>query len=239
MAVHGIDAWHDEEAGRAEARQLTSVTGQKRVGVRMHWLYFGCDSPRCIEAAGFDYDSTCGYNEAVGYRAGTSQVFRLAGSDGLLELPLSIMDTSLLSRGRMALDSPKALEKCRPLIKNAKRFGGTVVINWHCRSVAPERLWGGVYGDLLREIEAGDRVWVATAQEAVDWFRWRRSIKFVERSCGNSTSLGISTPHSHSVAATIRVCKHAKGETVVEDRMFRWAMRDDVTLLLEEAPTAG
>ena len=41
----------------------------------MHWLYFGDDSPKTLEAAGFDYDSTCGYNDAVGYRAGTSQVF--------------------------------------------------------------------------------------------------------------------------------------------------------------------
>ena len=30
----------------------------------------------CLDEAGFEYDSTVGYNDAVGYRAGTSQVFR-------------------------------------------------------------------------------------------------------------------------------------------------------------------
>ena len=76
LAVHGIDAWRDAEAGREEIRQLTTLTAQKTAGVRMHWLYFDVNSPRCLESAGFDYDSTWGYNDAVGYRAGTSQVFR-------------------------------------------------------------------------------------------------------------------------------------------------------------------
>ena len=53
------------------------------------------ESPRQLEAAGFAYDSTWGYNDAVGYRAGTSQVFRFAGSANLLELPLTVMDSAL------------------------------------------------------------------------------------------------------------------------------------------------
>ena len=42
----------------------------------MHWLYFDRIAG-AARAAGFTYDSTWGYNEAVGYRAGTSQVFVL------------------------------------------------------------------------------------------------------------------------------------------------------------------
>ncbi len=76
IAVHGIDAWSDADAGRAELAELLSVTGQRSAGIRMHWLYFDKGSPAQLEKAGFDYDSTWGYNEAVGYRAGTSQAFR-------------------------------------------------------------------------------------------------------------------------------------------------------------------
>jgi hypothetical protein len=180
LAVHGIDAWRDTEAGRAEMTELTSLTGFASAGVRMHWLYFSADSPQCLEAAGFDYDSTWGYNENVGYRAGTSQVFRLPDSQDLMELPLSIMDSALLFRGRMGLNPAEALDRCQAIVDNAKRFGGTLVVNWHDRSLAPERLWDRVYVRLLKAIGADDVVWFATAQEAVDWFRWRRSIRFCE-----------------------------------------------------------
>ena len=40
VAVHGIDAWRDTDAGRQEMAELAAVTGQLRSGVRMHWLYF-------------------------------------------------------------------------------------------------------------------------------------------------------------------------------------------------------
>lgn len=178
LAVHGIDAWRDSKAGRAEMEQLTARTGRGTAGVRMHWLYFDEGAPAQLEAAGFHYDSTCGHNDAVGYRAGTSQAFRPLGCQQLMELPLSIMDSALFSSGRMGLTPRKATALCGRIVENARRFGGTVVINWHGRSLAPERLWGRFYRELLREVSAGNRAWFATAGEAVDWFRWRRSICF-------------------------------------------------------------
>ncbi len=180
LGVHGIDAWRDTQAGQLEMRQLTSVTGQKTAGVRMHWLYFAADSPRRLEEAGYAYDSTWGYNDAVGFRAGTSQVFHLSGTEQLLELPLLIMDSALFYPGRMGLSREDALERCRRIVADVRRFGGTLVINWHDRSLAPERLWGQSYESLLSEVDTGHRAWFATAVEAVDWFRWRRSVRFTQ-----------------------------------------------------------
>ena len=160
----------------------------------MHWLYFQRDSPALLEAAGFDYDSTWGYNDAVGYRAGTSQVFRLPASKRLMELPLSIMDSALLFHGRMGLSTAEALQRCRGIVANATQFGGTVVINWHDRSLAPERLWGACYEDLLKEVETDKRVWFTTAGRAVDWYRWRRSIRFGAE--GNSREITVTAPVS-------------------------------------------
>ena len=178
FGVHGIDAWHDTDAGRAERARVAEATGAARVGVRMHWLYSSPDSTRCLEAAGFDYDSTCGYNDAVGFRAGTLQAFRPLGRSTLMELPLSIMDSAMLYPGRMALSPARALDMCRDIIATACRFGGALVINWHDRSLAPERLWVRPYRELLNEVEKNRTAWFATAGEAVDWFRWRRSIQF-------------------------------------------------------------
>ena len=209
FAVHGIDAWRDAEAGRAELAQLTAVTRSERVGVRMHWLYFSGESTRVLEAAGFDYDSTCGFNDAVGYKAGTSQAFRPLGCSTLLELPLSIMDSALFYRGRMELTRDAALGVSRTLVAAARRLGGTLVVNWHDRSLAPERQWNTAYRSLLDEIEADGPVWFATAAEAVDWFRWRRSIAF--RSAADSNDVVIDTCAAQTSLPGGRIAVHRPG----------------------------
>jgi hypothetical protein len=211
LCLHGIDAWRDADAGRAELAELTSVTGQSSAGVRMHWLYLAADSGRRLEEAGFTYDSTYGFNDAVGYRAGTSQVFRLPGSEHLLELPLVIMDSAMFFPRRMGLTRVRALELCRAIVANARRFGGTLVINWHDRSLAPERLWRRFYEDLLAEVERDERVWFATAGEAVDWFRWRRSIRFNEDLAG-SVKIAASAARGDLPPAWIAVCRPTVGD---------------------------
>jgi hypothetical protein len=221
IGVHGIDAWRDVDAGRAEMRQVAAVTGKATAGVRMHWLYFDRNSPQRLEEAGFDYDSTWGYNETVGYRAGTSQVFRLSRSEQLLELPLSIMDSALFYRGRMNLGEDEALQLCRRMVANAKHYGGTLVINWHERSLAPERLWGRFYQELLKEVRSEDRAWFATAQETVDWFRWRRSIHFASDENSQGVTLEAAPGHEALPAAVIRIHRPSAtyGEVVEERRL--------------------
>ena len=45
LAIHGIDAWRDPDAGRAELAELTLAETNASVGVRMHWLYYDWNSP--------------------------------------------------------------------------------------------------------------------------------------------------------------------------------------------------
>jgi hypothetical protein len=184
VALHGIDAWRDADRGRAELAQVAESGGTREAGVRMHWLYFAEQSPQTLEAAGFDYDSTWGYNEAIGFRPGTAQAFRLPRTRSLMELPLVIMDSALFFRDRMHLTAEQALHLCRGIVAHVRRFGGTLVINWHDRSLVPERLWDRSYRALLSEVEHENRVWFATAGDAVAWFRWRRSIKFAVDAAG-------------------------------------------------------
>jgi hypothetical protein len=207
IALHGIDAWRDADRGRAELEQVRGVTGQANAGVRMHWLYFSDESPNKLENAGFDYDSTWGYNDAVGYRPGTSQVFRLPGTRNLMELPLSIMDTALLFPDRLNLPPDEASHRCRQIVANAQRFGGTLVINWHDRSLAPERLWGRSYQSLLREISRDSGAWFATAGEAVAWFRWRRSVKF---GVDSSARVTVTSDARDSGLPKARVCAYSQ-----------------------------
>jgi hypothetical protein len=177
IGLHGIDAWQDPDQGRAERNRISAITQQSALGVRIHWLYFSNHSPKALENAGFLYDSTFGYNEAIGFRAGTAQVFRMAGASNLLELPLNIQDTALFYPDRMNLCEAEAMEACRQLMHHMAKVGGVLTVNWHTRSLSPERLWGTFYQALLAEMRKY-RVWFGTGKQILSWFRARRALRF-------------------------------------------------------------
>ncbi len=174
VGVHGLDAWLDVEAGRKERERVSRAVGATELGVRMHWLFFDENSPSVLDRAGFTYDSTVGYRETVGYRAGTMQAYAPPGVTNLLELPLHVMDTALFYPGYLNLGEEEAERVVLRLMDNAERIGGALTINWHDRSIAPERLWDDFYLKLLRELKRR-RAWMPTAAQAVAWFRKRRS----------------------------------------------------------------
>ena len=177
IAVHGIDAWRDCAKGREEREQIQQITGTVETGVRMHWLYFDSEAALTLEKAGFSYDSTVGYNETIGYRAGTTQVFKNPNVNRLLEFPLHVMDTALFYPSHMNLSNDGARAAILPLIENVTKFGGVLTINWHDRSLGPERLWEDAYVTLLHDLRA-KTPWFATAAQAVSWFRKRRATSF-------------------------------------------------------------
>jgi hypothetical protein len=177
VGLHGIDAWQDSAKALLERSRVFEIAGQPEIGIRMHWLYFDGDSPKVLEEAGFSYDSTFGYNDTVGFRGGTTQVFCIGPARSLLELPLNVQDTALFYPDRMNLSERQAMEACRRLIRQMAHFGGALTINWHTRSLSPERLWGDFYERLLEEIQKY-RVWFGTAQQVVSWFQARRELRF-------------------------------------------------------------
>jgi len=179
IGVHGIDAWSDVPSARTEMQEIASHVSDGCSGVRMHWLFFDSGSYEVLDQAGFSYDSTLGYNETVGYKAGTGQAFRPLGAKQLIELPLHIMDTSLFYPAHLNLSANEARERVGELIDNAEKLGGVMTINWHDRSVAPERLWGGFYQELLKSLEQRG-AWFPTGSQIVAWYRRRRSVRIEE-----------------------------------------------------------
>jgi peptidoglycan/xylan/chitin deacetylase (PgdA/CDA1 family) len=175
IGLHGIDAWRDSAKGREELARLSRITEASVTGVRMHWLYFDEKAPSVLEKAGLTYDSTVGYNETVGYRAGTSQVFKPLGLEQMMELPMHVMDTALFYPSYRNLAPKEARNVVGALIENVNRFGGVLTVNWHDRSIAPERLWDTFYVDLLDDLKS-QGAWFPTASQAVAWFKMRRSV---------------------------------------------------------------
>jgi hypothetical protein len=177
VGLHGIDAWLDSSRGHEELEEIQRLTGVSEIGVRMHWLYCDQQSSLTMENAGAAYDSTIGYNETVGYRAGTTQVYKPLEATRLLELPLHVMDTALFYPAYLALSPWQARTVICRMADDAVQFGGCLTINWHDRSLAPERLWDASYRDLVQDMR-NRGAWFATAGQAISWFQKRRSVVF-------------------------------------------------------------
>lgn len=178
VGLHGLNAWLDEKSAQHELSLVTPYAPQAEYGVRMHWLYFDQNSPQKLEKAGLRYDSSVGYNETIGFRAGTNQVYRPFGANKLLELPLLIMDTAMFFAGFLNLSHSDAMTRIDRIVDHARKFGGVVTVNWHDRSLFAERHWEAFYVDLIERLK-NHKPWFPTAASAVEWFRIRRETIFL------------------------------------------------------------
>jgi hypothetical protein len=125
------------------------------------------------------------------------------------------MDTALFYPSYLGLTEKEADKFLAKIVEDAGRFGGCITVNWHDRSLAPERLWTGSYSNLVRQLrEKGG--WFATAGDAVRWFRARRAASFLDDGAVSSqkTAQG-STDEAHHLPAlqVKRNGSHASSET--------------------------
>jgi hypothetical protein len=177
IALHGIDAWLEVASAQDERQRILTETGCSCVGNRIHWLCFSSPASYAVlDEAGFDYDSTCGYNETVGFKAGTCQVFQPLGAKHLLELPMHLQDVALFYPSSMGLPPSVAWRECVKVLDSIEQYGGVATILWHTRSLSPERLWNEPYARLVRDLERR-KAWFSTAAGISAWFRARRQLQ--------------------------------------------------------------
>ena len=137
VGLHGSrSAYNNLEVLREEKKALESALGRPVTGYRNHYLAF--DIPltwKLLEETGFEYDSTFGNAERVGFKGGMCKPFRPYDQDigslaRLVEIPLNIMDCSLFYP-YMRLTQRSAWDVTRGLIDTACRHHGVLTINWH------------------------------------------------------------------------------------------------------------
>jgi len=235
LGVHGIDAWCNVMKGREELRRVSAVTGEKKVGIRMHWLLRDENTFRTLEESGYDYDSTIGFNETPGYRSGTSQAFRPLGSGTLMELPMHIQDGALFYPKRLGLTDATAWKLCEGMMENAQKLGGVLTLLWHDRSHGPERFWGEFYARLVKHLRSLN-VWFASGAQAVSWFRRRREVSFETAPAveGRATICLRKCVEKLQPAMTVRIHRpQAAGQPHREDLV--WTGEDDLKISLEHA----
>jgi hypothetical protein len=215
LGVHGIDAWHSVQRGRHELERVAALTGKPRIGIRMHWLLRDENTFRVLEEAGYDYDSSAGYNETVGYRNGTTQPFRPLGARTLLELPLHIQDGALFFANRLDLSDSEAWQRCGNLIDHARSAGGVLTVLWHDRSHAPERFWGDFYVRLVHALRSPD-AWFGTCSDVVGWFRKRREISFEQIEAADGAVKACPRARGEKICPPLTIRVHRSATTFID-----------------------
>jgi hypothetical protein len=134
------ETFRDAQQTRREKEVLLDVCGklgieQEAWGGRQHFLRW--ENPTTWEnweQAGLDYDSTVGFADCPGFRAGVCfeyPAFSITRRSRLRlrERPLVVMEASLLDYLQRSPDETIA-EICR-LKRNCKLFGGRLTLLWH------------------------------------------------------------------------------------------------------------
>ena len=178
VGLHGSYLSHVSADDLAAQRaQIEAASGVKAGGTRQHFLRF--DVARTFaaqEAAGFDHDSTLGYNEALGFRAGIAAPFHpwnasTRAPHRLLELPLTVMDGTLFRT--LGLTGEAAAERVRSHLDTVEAVGGLAVLLWHPNSADEAHYpgWWQAWTAALDHLK--DRgAWVTHGRAITEW--WRR-----------------------------------------------------------------
>jgi hypothetical protein len=126
----------------AEVARLRAIVGNGAIGGRQHYLRWEPSTWKAWEAAGLAYDSTVGYADAMGFRAGTALpyhpwLFDEDRESTLLEIPLLVMDRTPLAY--MHLSDGETLDRIANLVRRCKVSGGVFTLLWHNNSIVEPR----------------------------------------------------------------------------------------------------
>ncbi len=177
MGLHGgLHTSEDLSKMRAEIGLFVTAFGTKPQGIREHYLKFDPKVTwRIMEELGLSYDTTWGFNDRPGFKAGLSLPFHPPDSDwgmmNILEIPLILMDTSLW--GYMHLteeEGPRMIEKVMAI---ASSRGGLFTLLWHQEALLMRG--GRIYAEILKRIPSS--CFVGSALMIDEWWRGRSASK--------------------------------------------------------------
>jgi|SRR5579872_268479 len=130
----GYNTFRSPEKLRREVAILRETLGERRIGGRQHYLRWSPDSWIDWENCGLSYDSSVGFAERIGFKAGTCipyqpWLFPLNRKADLIEIPLLVMDRTLLAY--MGLTKEQSIQHVNQLIERCRTVGGVFTILWH------------------------------------------------------------------------------------------------------------
>jgi hypothetical protein len=161
-----------------ERQRLEELSAGSVRGLRHHFWQVGPDvsaTLRAHEAAGFHYDSSLAFNDAVGLRRAVALPYR--PWDATAQRPLSTWQLPVLALDSAACatarDAGEAIEAVWSGIEQVIASHGVAVLDWHVRCSYPAndryRLWAETYVGVLERLATRKDVWVTGLGKITDW----------------------------------------------------------------------
>jgi hypothetical protein len=133
---------------REQAERLAGLAGGPVAGVRFHYLRHQAHGSLAeLDRQGFAYDSSQGFADRPGFRAGFSHPYRpydLAADRPLrlVELPLVVMDATLAEPRYLGLTPARGMARAQMMLERVAQSGGAAAILWHTASTGPTHAAG-------------------------------------------------------------------------------------------------
>jgi hypothetical protein len=162
----------DERDTLAEVMYVYTAIGV--AGHRYHYLRADPHrNLRPLAELGFRYDTTLGFPDAAGFRAGIAHPFRPWDFEreeplDLIEIPLAAMDATLAEARYLALSARAAWPRLERLLDWAAAHGGGFALLWHPDRFDPATSagWDRLYYHVLDEVRARGGVCLAAGSLA-------------------------------------------------------------------------
>jgi hypothetical protein len=151
-------------------KRFSTQLGFKPRGVREHYLKFEFGKTwEIMDASRFEYDTTVGLNDRLGFKLGLATPFHPPDSGWnplrLLELPLTLMDTTLW--GYLKKDEESGMAEIQAMVDKVRGVGGLFTLLWHQEAV---KMRGGrLYWRLLDRF-GRDNCFIGSGAELADWW---------------------------------------------------------------------
>ena len=135
LGVHpGYETFHNRAHLAEEVSRLKCAIGEDYPGGRQHYLRWTPQTWLDWEYCRLRYDSSVGFADRFGFRAGTAFPYRpwcweQNREIDLIELPLVLMDCTLVKY--MHLGAKEGPERIRALLQRVKETGGVFTLLWH------------------------------------------------------------------------------------------------------------
>ncbi len=152
LGVHpGYDTYGERSKLASEVEYLREALRVRSGGGRQHYLRWSPETWLDWEACRLCYDSSVGFAEAFGFRAGTAFPYRpwcfsQNREIKLIEIPLILMDCTPVKYMEMGLE--EGIERIRTLVQRVAKTGGLFTLLWH-NTPLMEREYEGWYETVL------------------------------------------------------------------------------------------
>lgn len=165
MGVHpGYETFGARTDLAGEVDRLRCALRLNSLGGRQHYLRWSQQTWLDWEACGLSYDSSLGYAEHFGFRAGTAYPYRPWSLQenrevDLIEVPLILMDCTPVKY--MQLCRAEMLDRVKAIIQRTAQTGGVFTLLWHNTPLL-DRDYDGWYESILDMLSAAKSFQVPT-----------------------------------------------------------------------------